>query len=148
MSGRETAAVAKLGRDVAILTICTGLLMSAGLGWLAVNGRVAAWPIVPVAGGVCWLGVVGGLAVMALANRSGNGIAGVLAGMLIRFGLPLGVGIGLSQSRHWLGEQGVFGLILVNYLVLLPIETWLSLSYVQPATVQSATGQSAASKKA
>jgi len=142
MSGRENATVLKLGRDIAILTVCTGLLLAGGLGWLAIRGQLADWPVVPVAGLVCWLGVVGGLVVTALASRSGNALAGALGGMLIRFGLPLGVGVGLSQSQHWLGEQGVFGFILVNYLTLLPIETWLSLPYAQQAKRESITGTS------
>jgi hypothetical protein len=122
-----------LMRGVAGLTACTLLLMAGGMVWLAARGALDAWPAVVVAGLVCWAGVVGGLVIAALASRSGNGIGGVLGGMLVRFGLPLGVGVGLTQAQHSLADQGVFSFILVNYLTLLPIETWLSLPYANAA---------------
>lgn len=127
-----------LVRGVAGLTACTLLLIGGGMGWLALRGELASWPAVLAAGLVCWVGVVGGLVIAALASRSGNGIGGVLSGMLVRFGLPLGVGVGLTQTQHWLADQGVFSFILVNYLTLLPIETWLSLPYAN-ATQRPAT---------
>lgn len=147
MSPSETSPVISLGRGIALLTGCTALLVVGGLGWLAVQGSLSNWPAVLVAGAVCWVGVIGGLVIAALFSRGGNPIAGVMGGMLIRFGLPLCVGVGLSQSRHWLGEQGVFSLILVNYLALLPIETWLSLPYAQSGPKQPMVGQQATSKE-
>lgn len=134
----EPARRASLGRDTLLLSLLTALLVGGGIAWLALRGNLVAWPAVLVAGLVCWLGVVGSLVVTAVGSRAGNSVGAILGGMLVRFGLPLGVGIGLTQSQHWLGQQGVFGFILVNYLTLLPIETWLSLPYGQQAKQQAA----------
>lgn len=138
MSNIPPPEFSKLGRGILLLSGCALLLGCGEAGWLAVRGSIASWPAVVVAGFVCWLGVVGGLAIAFLASRSGQGVNGVLGGMAIRFGLPLGVGVGLMQAKHWLADHGVFGFILVNYLTLLPIETWLSLPYATSAVRQPA----------
>lgn len=125
-------------RGVGILSAVAIALLAGAIGWLAVTDRLVSWPAAAVAILVCWSAVVGGLLVAALASRSANPVAGVLGGMLIRFGLPLGVGVALTQSGHWLATQGAFTFILVFYLALLPIETWLSLPFAQAAKRQPA----------
>jgi len=122
-----------LVRGIGILSVVAGMLVAGGLFWLAMRGASDRWPAVLVAGVVCWLAAVGGLVISALASQSSSPLAGILGGMFVRFGLPLGVGVVLTQSAHPLAAQGVFGFILVFYLTLLPIETWLSLPFAQSA---------------
>jgi len=58
--------------------------------------------------------------------------------MFFRFGLPLIAGLIFQESGGVLAEAGVFGLIVVFYLITLVAETCLSLQFVNKRT-QSGT---------
>ena len=83
-----------------------------------------------VAAGTCWLGAVVALVLGGVFGRSGNAANGVLLGMLFRMGIPLAVGIALDRRGGPLADAGVFGMILVYYLVTLVAETTLSLKLI------------------
>ena len=111
---------------LAILTAVAVSLPAATAGWLIAAGGSQRIGAVLVAALVCWLAAAGALVTTLLAGSS-RPLVGALGGMLIRFGLPLGVGTGLTVARHELAVQGVFSFIVGYYLLLLPVETWLSL---------------------
>jgi len=57
-----------------------------------------------------------------------------LAAMLIRMGLPLGVGLALHRQGGPLADAGVFGLVVIFYLVMLVTEAYLSVRLVKQST--------------
>ena len=58
-------------------------------------------------------------------------MTGVLLGMLLRMGLPLlALGFVTSQGNSELLDSGFRGLLTLNYLIALPLETAMSLVYV------------------
>lgn len=104
----------------------------------------APWQAAAVAAGVCWLSGVGGLVVGAWALRRSPGY-GVLAGMAIRMVGPLGCGVVLHRSGGELASSRVFGMMVACYLVMLVIETLVSLrsftaSKPSAASVESLPG--------
>lgn len=87
------------------------------------NGVIAA----TLAGGICWAGALVALLFVGLFRGSHNQmISATLLGMLFRMGLPLGAGLLLTHSGGPLADAGLFGMILVFYLVGLVVETILS----------------------
>jgi hypothetical protein len=84
-----------------------------------------------VAAGTCWLGATLAFVLLDRSRRSGAVINGVLMGMLVRLGVPLVVGVVLDGQRGELSDAGVFGLIVVSYLVALAVETTLSVRILQ-----------------
>ena len=63
-------------------------------------------------------------------DAAGNGVSAVLLAMLIRMGLPMGVMLAMQQMHSPLLEAGFMGLLVLNYLVALPLETLMSLRFV------------------
>ncbi len=64
------------------------------------------------------------------ANQ-GNAVSGVLLAMLIRLGLPMAVMLVMQQMQSPLLEAGFLGLLILNYLVALPLETLMSLKFLR-----------------
>jgi len=89
--------------------------------------------VAAIAGGVCWLGATLALICSAMFRGQQQALNGMLLGMLFRMGLPLGTGVILSQQVGFLAEAGIFGTILVYYLLALVVETLLSLRHVEQA---------------
>ena len=85
-------------------------------------GVVAACVAAALCGGA---GVVALLMVGATAGTPGA-VQGLLLGMLLRTGVPLGAGFLLMQVGGALADAGVFGLVLIYYLLTLVVETFLS----------------------
>ena len=94
----------------------------------AMNGVAAAG----VAGTVCWLGGLASLLMIGMF-RGQAAINATLLGMVFRTGLPLVVGVTLSELGGTLAQAGVFGMILGYYLVALVIDTLLSVRLVGSA---------------
>ena len=87
------------------------------------NGVLAA----ALAGGICWIGALIALVLVGLFRSSHNQmVSATLLGMLFRMGLPLVTGLALTRAGGPLAEAGLFGMILVFYLVGLVVETILS----------------------
>lgn len=83
------------------------------------------------AAGICWSGATAALVLTALLGRSNRAMYGHLLGMFFRLGVPLVAGLILQRQAGALADAGVFGLIVIFYLVALTAETLLSLKYVK-----------------
>jgi hypothetical protein len=93
------------------------------------NGVLAA----STAAAICWFGSSLALLMAAYSSRSNQAVQGHLLGMFFRLGLPLVAGMILQKSGGPLAEAGVFGLIVVFYLITLVAETFLSLRFIKPS---------------
>jgi|SRR5215471_3732580 len=116
---------------------CVWLTLAVLLSLLVIGGAFAAPRGVDAllaasaAAGICWLGATAALVVSWFSNRSNRAVQGHLLGALFRLGLPLGIGLVFQQSGGRLAEAGVFGFIVVFYLVTLVAETLLSLRLIK-----------------
>lgn len=87
------------------------------------SGVIAA----ALAGSICWAGALFALLLIGLFRTSQRHVvSATLLGMLFRMGLPLVAGVVLTHQGGPLAEAGLFGMILVFYLVGLVVETILS----------------------
>ena len=123
---------------------------------LAVAARAVVWVVVVqlfVLGGTIWfasgrhggVGVIAAvtaaliclvpsiLALMSVALTAGteNSLSGVLFSMLLRTVLPFFVTILLVQVNRPLADAGLFGMVLINYLVVLAVESALAVRMIQ-----------------
>lgn len=80
-----------------------------------------------VAALVCWLGAALALLVTWLLDAPETAVSSLLLSMSFRMGLPLVGGLLLHQAGGPLASSGVFGMVLIFYLVTLAVETPLSL---------------------
>lgn len=118
-------------RSCLILTaILAGTLLPIGAAMWATRG-VVGFAAACVAAGVCWLGAGAALICSARLSPSGRAVQAHLLGALFRIGVPLVVGVLLQQQGGELAAAGVFGLIVLFYLVSLVAETVLSLKFVK-----------------
>ena len=84
-----------------------------------------------VAAGTCWMGGTLALISTAIASRGSTAAMwALLFGMLFRMGLPLAVGLALNRAGGPLASAGVFGMVLVFYLLILVVETPLSIKFL------------------
>ena len=97
------------------------------------NGVLAA----STAAAICWFGATVALLMVGLSSRSNQAVPAHLLGMFFRFGLPLGAGIILEKAGGPLAEAGVFGLIVVFYLITLVAETLLALRFVKHSKAEN-----------
>ena len=81
---------------------------------------------------VCWLASTAALVVTSLF-RGSRAVVGILVAMSLRTGVPLIMAILLAKSSRWLAEGGVFGAIVIFYLLTLIVETLLSLRFTDVA---------------
>ena len=85
-----------------------------------------------VAGVVCWLSASAALLITAwFPGGPQAAVSRMMLSMLVRMGVPLAVGTILEFQFGPLADAGVFGLIVVFYLMTLLVETMLSLRFVQ-----------------
>ena len=84
-----------------------------------------------VAAAVCLVAGCIAIGVTSLFQSMGNGLNGLLLSILIRTGIPLIAGVTLSAQGGPLAEGGVFGMIVLNYLLMLTIETISAVRIVQ-----------------
>lgn len=87
-------------------------------GWLSVQAAA-------VAGAICGVSASAALLITALFPTQ-QAVQGLLLSMLIRMGLPLGLGLLLSETNEPLARANVFGMIVINYLLALALETVLA----------------------
>lgn len=91
-------------------------------------GRHAAagmWAV-GVALGVCWATGAASLVIVRLARSRGQAMNGILLSILVRMAVPMVAGVALDQLGGPLAAAGVFGWIVVYYLVMLAVESLLS----------------------
>lgn len=106
------------------------LPVMAGYGYSA-YGRMGVYAALAAAG-ICWLGAVIALVVTALTRGAQSGGYGLLLGIAFRTGIPLVASMMLKEQGGPLAEAGVFGMIVVYYLITLTSETLLAMRLIQP----------------
>lgn len=87
------------------------------------------WAVL-VAAGVCWVSASTALAITALTTGGPQAVAGMFSAMAVRMGIPIAVGLTLNAAFGRLADAGLFGLIVVHYLVALLVETILAVRIV------------------
>jgi hypothetical protein len=99
-----------------------------------------------VAAGVCWLSgliaLTSSILIPASSAPDSAGAVGFLFGMFARAFLPMGVGLMLDHNPGPLATAGVFGWIVIFYLVTLIAETSLSLYLIHVRQTKSQIHQS------
>lgn len=80
---------------------------------------------------ICYVGAATALVLTGVFRGPQTAVQGLLLGMLVRMGLPLGAGIVLQSAGGPLAEAGVMGMIAVYYLFTLAVESVLSLRLVK-----------------
>lgn len=97
--------------------------------------RHGAWGLITaaVAGGICWLAGAVALTCVRL-TRDTAPLAGLLGSIFFRMGLPLVAGVVLQSTHAQLAAAGIFGNILLYYLITLVVETTLSVRLIQGPT--------------
>ena len=91
-----------------------------------------------VAAGVCWTAATLALVVTGILKQSASAVGGVLLASGLRFVLPLAAGAVLQTAGGALGRAGVFGWIVVFYLITLTVETTLGVLVLRNRTRESA----------
>jgi hypothetical protein len=111
------------------LTVLIALLIVGGVvgSTRGADGILAA----VVAAGVCWFGSTAALVTTGYSGRTNQAVQGHLLGMFFRLGLPLICGLAFQKVGGRLADAGVFGLIVVFYLVTLVAETILALRLIK-----------------
>jgi hypothetical protein len=110
----------------ALLTLSVVVAFTAVSYFAHVQFGIVGVITVGVAACVCWLGATASLVVTGLLRSTSKAVAGVLIGIALRFGLPLAVGSVLQFAGGNLAASGIFGWIVVFYLLTLTVETTLS----------------------
>jgi hypothetical protein len=131
--------VRRVCKQIVLLNLCLALVTVLASAWQAQSVGSSAYQ----AGGLAML-VVGLAASLALliaffqsqfteqsSGASHRAVSAMLLGMLVRMGLPLGFMAVMTQTANPLLESGLLGLLVLNYLVALPLETFLSLQFVR-----------------
>ena len=75
------------------------------------------------AGLICFLPAVTALFCVAMTAGTPNALSGTLLSMVLRTALPFFVTILLVQASPWLADTGLFAMVLINYLVVLAVES-------------------------
>jgi hypothetical protein len=97
------------------------------------RGFGGAWLVnAAIGGGICFVAAALALSTTYWGQRLNAPVQAMLAGMLFRMGLPLGVLTVISQRGGSLATSGVTTTILGVYLVSLVTETLLALRLIRP----------------
>ncbi len=112
---RDAAAIALA---MAVAAVPIGLMAWSGHGSLGLLS-------VAVAAAVCYGSVAASLLIAYLLRDPARALAALLLGMGIRAGGPMLFGIYMTQTEHRLAAVGLFGQIVLFYLVGLGVETLL-----------------------
>jgi len=83
-----------------------------------------------VALAICWLSGSLALAITLVTLGGQQAVSGMFLATAVRTGLPLACGIMLSIVGGPLADAGLFGLIVVHYLVALVTETCVAVKVV------------------
>jgi hypothetical protein len=118
-------------RSCAWLTLIVAVaLLIIGGALFATRGLDAAYAAAAAAA-LCWTGATAALVVTGLSARTSHAVQGHLLGMFFRLGLPLVAGLIFQKAGGRLADAGVFGLIVVFYLISLVAETLLTLQLIK-----------------
>lgn len=84
-----------------------------------------------VASLLCFVSAAAALFVTGMMTGTPNALTGSLLGILLRTMVPFFISILLVQAFRPLADAGLFGMVLVNYFVVLAVETVLAVRIVQ-----------------
>jgi hypothetical protein len=110
---------------VALLSAFTLLFALAAGGFEYLRGGVVSVAAVAAAGFTCWVASVSSLVLSGAWRHSSKAITGILAGVMVRMSLPLGVALLAQMTAGPLARAGLFGWIVCFFLVTLLVETSL-----------------------
>ena len=130
------AAVKKVFKYILMLNVCLALVSLLGSAWLVRTVGSQAYLAGAVATVVVGIAASLALLLSSLHSRQAkadSGVSGILLAMLVRMGLPMAVLLGMQQLHSPLLEAGFTGLLVLNYLVALPVETLMSLTFQSEA---------------
>lgn len=82
---------------------------------------------------ICWGSSLVALTLIATYKHTPLMLPAALAGIGLRTGVPLAIGLILKQANGPLAEAGVIGMIMVYYLLTLLVETVLAARLLQLA---------------
>jgi hypothetical protein len=122
---RESDLAVALGRLVLVVAVVFPGLLWWGYARHGGTGIISA----TIAVLVCLIASSLALVITVWAGPQG-GVGGLLLSLFCRTGLPLIAGLLLTQLNHALARAGVFGMILICYLVTLAAETVLSVRLI------------------
>lgn len=131
--------------------VLTGLVLIAWIIDAIVTTHLAgrsAWGVSALAAGICWFGALLSLVLLHVLRMRGSALAGALVGMLIRMTIPLAIGAALVSQGGSLAQAGLFGQLVVFYLVTLAIETVISVVLMKAAPSAVARQSAAANGSA
>lgn len=80
---------------------------------------------------VCLVPSCAALLLTGLTAGTSNAINGIFLGVFLRTAVPFLLTILLTQAISPLADAGLFGMVLINFLVMLTIETVLVVRIVQ-----------------
>jgi len=138
--------VIKVFKYIVTLNVCLALVSLLGGAWMARTVGTQAYWAAALAGGVVALAAslalllsyASSLQTKKEQTKKDNAVSGVLLSMLIRMGLPIASAILMQQTNSPLLAAGFMGLLTLNYLVALPLETLMSLQFVRQANPKAA----------
>lgn len=117
------------------LLLLGGVLVVAVGGYgFSVRGSVGLVAAV-VAALICCLPSIAAVVVTAVTAATPNALSGTLVGMFLRSVVPLVASVFLVQAFKPLADAGLFGMVLISYLVVLSAETFLAVRVVQANSI-------------
>jgi hypothetical protein len=93
----------------------------------------STWSVSALAAGICWFGAICSLILLHGVKYHGSPLVGALLGMLVRMMIPLAIGAVLVTQGGSLARAGLFGQLVVFYLVTLAAETCISVALLKAA---------------
>ena len=84
-----------------------------------------------VAAFLCYATAAAALVITAMTAGTPNALSGSFLGIFLRTAIPFFVSILLVQASKPLADAGLFGMVLLNYLFVLTVETVLAVRIVQ-----------------
>ncbi|MCC9605270.1 hypothetical protein LOC69_05170 [Blastopirellula sp. JC733] len=130
---KSTGLLSQLWPSALALTIAVALPTPL-LAWYAntQHGEIGIQAVL-LAAMICWGSSLAALTLIVTYRRTPFGLHAAMAGIGLRTGIPLAIGAFLKQAEGPLAEGGVFGMIMVYYLLTLLVETMLAARLLQPA---------------
>lgn len=129
----------KLVKHIALLNVALAIVSALGGAWAARNAGTIAYTAAAAAFLAVGLAATAALVITFVSSRGtdqsaaangSNSVTGILLAMLVRMGLPIAIVVAMMQIESPLMQAGFFGLVTLNYLVALPLETMFSLQYI------------------
>lgn len=80
----------------------------------------------------CWLSAMAALLLAGRLRNTAHAVSGILGGTLMRTMIPLGVATAFQASGNALAQAGLFGYLVVFFLLTLTIETLLLVWLLRP----------------